>query len=103
MRWPPQLSSWIRRDINNVRKLLIVLAVLFTVLGAPRAQAQKPLHIYFIDVEACQATLFVTPSGESMLIDTGYARNDDRDLNRVLATIKQASLTQLDYLHVTHY
>src|SRR5260221_13317496 len=103
MRWPPQLSSRIRRDINNVRTLLIVLAVLFTALGAPRAQAQKPLDIYFIDVEGGQATLFVTPSGESMLIDTGYAGNDDRDLNRVLGTIKQAGLTKLDYLLVTHY
>ena len=68
-----------------------------------RAQAQKPLDIYFIDVEGGQATLFVTPSGESMLIDTGYPGLGDRDVNRVLGTIKQAGLTKLDYLLVTHY
>ena len=72
-------------------------------LASPRAQSQKPLDVYFIDVEGGQATLLVTPSGESMLIDTGYAGFQDRDVNRVLATIQQAGLTKLDYLLVTHY
>jgi len=83
-----------------MRKLTVaVLVVALTTL----LQAQRPLDIYFIDVEGGQATLFVTPSGESMLIDTGYPGNGDRDINRVLATIKQAGLTKLDYLLVTHY
>jgi competence protein ComEC len=86
-----------------MRHLLTVCLLLLTALGAPRAQAQKPLDIYFIDVEGGQATLFVTPSGESMLIDTGYPGLGDRDINRVLGTIKQAGLTKLDYLLVTHY
>ena len=86
-----------------MRKVLTVSAVLLMTLSAPRAQAQKPLDIYFIDVEGGQATLFATPSGESMLIDTGYPGLENRDLNRVLATIKQAGLTKLDYLLVTHY
>jgi glucose/arabinose dehydrogenase/beta-lactamase superfamily II metal-dependent hydrolase len=86
-----------------VRKLLIVSGLFLTTLSAPHAQAPKPLDIYFIDVEGGQATLFVTPSGESMLIDTGFPGNEDRDLNRVLGTIKQAGLTKLDYLLVTHY
>ena len=78
--------------------MLIVAALLLATLTAPRAQAQKPLDIYFIDVEGGQATLFVTPSGESMLIDTGYPGLGDRDVNRVLGTIKDAGLTRLDYL-----
>lgn len=91
-----------------MRTLLIVSALLLATLGAPRAQtagapAPKPLDIYFIDVEGGQATLLVTPSGESMLIDTGHPGNGGRDINRVLATIKQAGLTKLDYLLVTHY
>jgi competence protein ComEC len=97
-----------------VRTLLIVAALMLVTLRAPalserqrvegpRAQTAKTLDIYFIDVEGGQATLFVTPSGESMLIDTGYPGLEDRDLNRVLATIKQAGLTKLDYLLVTHY
>ena len=37
-----------------------------------------------------------------MLIDTGYPGLGDRDVNRVLCTIKQAP-DQADYLLVTHY
>src|SRR5688572_20696780 len=87
----------------HVRTLLIVSALVLATLSAPHAQPGKPLDVYFIDVEGGQATLFVTPSGESMLIDTGHPGNGDRDLNRVLATIKQAGLTKLDFLLVTHY
>src|SRR5688500_231381 len=80
----------------------LTLGLVLAAFTALHAQP-RPLDIYFIDVEGGQATLFVTPSGESMLIDTGHPGNDDRDLNRVLATIKQAGLTKLDYLLVTHY
>jgi beta-lactamase superfamily II metal-dependent hydrolase len=65
--------------------------------------APRPLDIRFIDVEGGQATLFVAPSGESMLIDTGFPGNDGRDLNRILAAIKDAGLSKLDYLVITHY
>lgn len=90
--------------------ILITLVCGLGIVGAS-AQAQKSadaarsggLEIYFIDVEGGQATLFVTPSGQSMLIDTGFPGNGDRDLNRVLATIKQAKLKRLDFLLVTHY
>ena len=80
--------------------LMLVLAAL---LARPAAQTAKPLDVYFIDVEGGQATLVVTPSGQSMLIDTGFPGFEDRDVNRILATIKQAGLTKLDYLLVTHY
>ena len=86
-----------------MRTVTIALVLILATLPTPGAQAAKPLDIYFIDVEGGQATLFVTPSGESMLIDTGYPGNQDRDLNRVLATITQAGLTKIDYLLVTHY
>src|SRR5262245_59657165 len=73
-------------------------------LAASGGQSPAPgLDVYVIDVEGGQATLFVTPSGQSMLIDTGYPGLEDRDLNRVLGTIRQAGLTTLDYLLVTHY
>jgi len=78
-------------------------ALIFAIVAMPRAQGAKPLEIQFIDVEGGQATLFVTPSGESMLIDTGFPGNGDRDLNRVLDAIRNAGLKKLDYLIVTHY
>src|SRR5688500_9801292 len=80
----------------------LTLGLVLAAFTALHAQP-RPLDIYFIDVEGGQATLFVTPAGESMLIDTGHPGNGDRDLNRVLATITQAGLTKLDYLLVTHY
>ena len=87
----------------SLLRCLAVPALLLCLVARPATQTAKPLDIYFIDVEGGQATLFVTPSGESMLIDTGYPGYGDRDVNRILATIKQAGLSRLDYLLVTHY
>jgi beta-lactamase superfamily II metal-dependent hydrolase len=83
--------------------LLTCAAVVGSTAVRPSAQAGKPLEVYFIDVEGGQATLFVTPSGQSMLIDTGYPGFGDRDVKRVVGTIKQAGVTKLDYFLVTHY
>ena len=89
-------------------RLLSVAAVTYAtvlVFGVmhPVAQGGKPLDVYFIDVEGGQATLFVTPSGQAMLIDTGYPGFEDRDVKRVVGTIKQAGVTKLDYFLATHY
>jgi beta-lactamase superfamily II metal-dependent hydrolase len=84
-------------------RLLAIPAILLGLLGRPAAQTARPLDIHFIDVEGGQATLFVTPSGQSMLIDTGYPGYGDRDVNRIVETIKRAGLSRLDYLLVTHY
>src|SRR5215472_8854895 len=67
------------------------------------APTPKPLEIYFIDVEGGQATLVVSPSGESLLIDTGWPGNEGRDADRILAAAHQASLKQIDYVLITHY
>src|SRR5262245_59307359 len=66
-----------------------------------RTQTPKPLDIYFIDVEGGQSTLFVAPSGESLLVDAGSP--GARDADRIVATAKSAGLTQIDYVAVTHY
>jgi beta-lactamase superfamily II metal-dependent hydrolase len=87
----------------NVRRFPLLAFFVACALAQPAAQAPKPLEVYFIDVEGGQATLFVTPSGQSMLIDTGYPGFEDRDLKRVLGTIKQAGVTKLDYFVATHY
>src|SRR3982750_3577672 len=86
-----------RKDSTEMRRLIPLILVVFA-LARPAAQAPRPLDVYFIDVEGGQATLFVTPSGESMLIDPGYPGFEDRDLNRVLATITQAGPARLDFL-----
>ena len=52
---------------------------------APLPPNQNSPRIYFVDVEGGQATLFVTPTGRSLLIDTGWPGNDGRDADRILA------------------
>lgn len=66
-----------------------------------RTQAQKPLEIYSIDVEGGQATLLVSPSGESMLIDAGFP--GARDADRIAAAAKDAGIKQIDYFLNTHF
>src|ERR1051325_9304500 len=65
--------------------------------------AAKNLEVYFIDVEGGQATLFVSPSGESMLVDTGWAGFNNRDALRIAAAAKHAGVKKIDYLVITHY
>jgi len=65
--------------------------------------AAKDLEIYFIDVEGGQSTLFVAPSGETLLMDTGYAGFNGRDAGRILAAAKAAGVKKIDYLVISHY
>src|SRR5262245_15566602 len=67
------------------------------------AASARTLDIYFIDVEGGQATLIVTPSGESLLIDAGYAGRGGRDADRILAAAHEAGIARIDYLLVTHF
>jgi beta-lactamase superfamily II metal-dependent hydrolase len=78
-------------------------APLLTLASAAIAAAQAPLKISFIDVEGGQSTLFVTPAGESLLIDTGWPGNNDRDADRIVAAAHQAGLSKIDYVLITHY
>ena len=65
--------------------------------------APKPMQMYFIDVEGGQATLIVSPSGQSLLIDTGWSGYEGRDADRIMAAAHQAGLKQIDYVLITHY
>ena len=73
--------------------------------AAPDAHAQPDdtLAIYVIDVEGGEATLFVAPSGESLLVDTGWPGFDGRDADRIAAAAADAGVTEIDYLIVTHF
>ena len=85
-----------------------VLPLCFCLLGArmpcaAAASSAKPLQIYFVDVEGGQATLVVSPSGQSLLIDTGWPGYEGRDADRILAAAHQAGIKQLDFVLITHY
>ncbi|HEX3704804.1 MAG TPA: MBL fold metallo-hydrolase, partial [Vicinamibacterales bacterium] len=72
-------------------------------VAATGAAAANTLDIYFIDVEGGQSTLIRTPSGGSLLIDAGYAGFGDRDAGRVMAAARDAGLTSIDTLLITHF
>jgi competence protein ComEC len=80
----------------------LVLAALLTAQGAV-SPAARTLNIYFVDVEGGQATLIVTPAGESLLVDTGWGGANGRDAKRIMAVAREAGLTQIDYLLITHF
>jgi competence protein ComEC len=92
---------------------LLAIAALATAPGHASPATGKVLEIYFIDVEGGQSTLVVTPDRHSLLIDTGWAgdgtgfRPGDprqaRDANRILAAARDAGLTQIDELLITHF
>ena len=96
---------------QHPRALFLGLAVCLSAGLATQAAVQppnppsesKPLHIYFVDVEGGQATLFVTPTGQSLLIDTGWPGNNGRDADRIVAAAKQAGLRSIDYVLITHF
>lgn len=77
------------------------------------ASSASDLQIYFIDVEGGQSTLIVTPGHHSLLIDTGWAGDGSgynpgdprqaRDANRILAAARDAGITQIDELLITHF
>jgi len=80
----------------------IFLAIVLTLLASP-VRAAQGLKVYFIDVEGGQSTLLVSPTGQSMLVDTGWPGFDGRDADRIVAAAKLAGVKQIDYLVVTHY
>src|SRR6185503_73352 len=75
-RSPLQRCTDMRSNYGSVlmRAALASLSTLL-LLAYPAAQtrAAKALDIYVVDVEGGNAQLWVTPSGESMLVDTGNA------------------------------
>ena len=81
-------------------------AVRGSVAGARQPAICHPqfpnLQIYWIDVEGGASTLVVAPSGELLLLDTGFP-DADRDAKRIFAAAQQAGLKQIDYLVISHW
>jgi beta-lactamase superfamily II metal-dependent hydrolase len=81
---------------------LLLTAFALLAAAAP-SRAARHLEIYCIDVEGGQATLMVAPSGESLLIDTGFGGHNRRDAERIAAAAKAAGVKKIDYLLITHF
>lgn len=89
-----------------MRRAIIGVLTLFVLSSAPATpppEPRKALQVYFVDVEGGQATLFVSLSGQSLLIDTGWPGFENRDANRIAAAAKDAKLDKIDFVLLTHY
>ncbi len=86
---------------RTFRSALLFATVAFTNAFAQSTAAK--LTAYFVDVEGGQASLFISASGESLLIDTGWAGNNFRDADRIATLAHQAGLTRIDFVLITHY
>jgi glyoxylase-like metal-dependent hydrolase (beta-lactamase superfamily II) len=93
--------------MNSTKFFSFILCALTALLtpqtATSQSSTQSTLRIYFIDVEGGQSTLFVTPAGQSLLIDTGWSGNNFRDADRIAAAAKEAGLKQIDCVLLTHY
>ena len=87
------------RPFPAIAASLTLLAALLT----GQSVADRPLRIYLIDVEGGNATLFVFPSGESLLMDTGHLDAAVRDAERIMSAVTDAGLQKIDHLVTTHW
>ena len=93
-----------REPSAHSRFFSAVLLTLFLGVPLTTAQAQETLDIYLIDVEGGGATLFVSPAGESLLIDTGNGgQSAARDARRIMDALQDAGVAEIDHLITTHW
>jgi competence protein ComEC len=91
-------------NLRKYRAIPLVLIAAVSIVTAQSAKTAKTLDIYVVDVEGGNATLFVPPSGESVLIDTGNTGPAAaRDAARIMAAAKDAGITRVDTLITTHW
>jgi len=82
----------------------VTALVLTAALALLQPRSARILRIYAIDVEGGGATLVVSPTGESMLIDSGSpGAAAERDSARIAAAMRDAGLSKIDDLLTTHY
>ncbi|HTB98096.1 MAG TPA: MBL fold metallo-hydrolase [Terracidiphilus sp.] len=116
-----RMNALVRRSAARVAVLLLSVGLALPI--AARAQSGSHLLIYSIDVEGGQATLFVAPSKASLLVDTGWPNvdstssdpyqkglaasgtpdNNGRDTERIQNAMKDAGITQIDHVFITHF
>jgi beta-lactamase superfamily II metal-dependent hydrolase len=91
-----------------------ILGLAVVLAAWAQTTSDKTLDIYFIDVEGGQSTLIRTPAGQTLLVDAGFpstgtfdSRPGDpahaRDAQRILAAARDAGVSRIDFLLVTHF
>src|SRR5262245_12892017 len=84
-------------------KRALTFFVVVLALTVPGLAQTRNFEIYWIDVEGGASTLFISPTGESLLFDTGYPGNGDRDAKRIYAAAQKAGLRQIDHVVISHW
>jgi competence protein ComEC len=87
-----------KRLVAAVLPVLVAGAAAFL---AAQGKNTRSLEIWVVDVEGGKAALYVSPTGQTALIDTGFPGARDHD--RIMAAIADAGVKQIDYLVSTHY
>src|SRR6476646_3286477 len=91
-------------DTHMTRALAATLVGVLVLVCSPLAQSGGGrLQISWIDVEGGASTLFKAPNGQSLLFDTGFPGNDDRDAKRIAAAAKAMGLTRIDDVVISHW
>jgi competence protein ComEC len=86
-----------------LRRLIFATLIATAIVALPAAQtpASKGLQIYVIDTEGGKAALWIMPSGQTVLVDSGNPGG--RDTDRLMDAINDAGVKQIDILVSTHY
>jgi len=82
--------------MTKLLKLLFIIALSV----APNVRGADTLYIYCLDVGQGDATLIVSPTGQTMLVDAG---NNGEGEDKVLPLLDSLNITSLDYIVATHY
>ncbi len=87
---------------TNLLPLLVVSSLLCSITPSRAGLADKTLDIYWIDSEGGGSTLIVTPTGESVLIDSGNPGGRDAKRIHQVAT-QTVGLKKIDHYVTTHF
>jgi competence protein ComEC len=99
--------------MHKISRFLIGLALLAAPVGIVFLQAQGvsldgtldgTLDIYVLDTDGGESVLYIAPTGEAMLFDTGGGDEaaNERDFKRILRLVEETELRVLDYVIVSH-
>ena len=85
--------------------LKILLGPVLVAVPGAFALAQDSLEIYVFDTDGGESVLYIAPTGEAMLFDTGGGTEEanERDFRRILKVIELEQIPVLDYVIISHY
>jgi competence protein ComEC len=91
-----------------LQKVVTSIPLALLLAGAPAFAKDSALQMVAIDVEGGGGTLFVTPDGKSLLIDTGNPEQsrvtgDHPSSERIVKAAEELGVKKIDTLIITHY